>query len=148
MDKVWVDMCGPILVITGLSLGIVVYFIPSITAGKRKHPQYASIFIVNLLLGWTFIGWVIALVWSASATSRDGSDVATEDPPALVIAPSVSKCPMCFRAVPAGARACLGCGNQLSTAGVKKSSSTCSSCGLPIFTDGDCVYCSKIAKIR
>jgi len=40
------------------------YFIPSIVANNRKHKQFTAIFILNLFFGWTFIGWVAALIWS------------------------------------------------------------------------------------
>jgi hypothetical protein len=40
------------------------YFIPSINAYSRKHKNTAAIFALNLLLGWSFLGWVGALVWS------------------------------------------------------------------------------------
>ena len=30
----------------------------------------AAILILNLLLGWTCLGWVIALVWSFTAVER------------------------------------------------------------------------------
>jgi Superinfection immunity protein len=39
-----------------------VYFLPTIVAAR--HPNSSAIFVLNLLLGWTFIGWVIALVWA------------------------------------------------------------------------------------
>lgn len=45
-------------------IGIVAYFIPTIVAGLRHHRQALPIFALNLLLGWTFLGWVAALVWS------------------------------------------------------------------------------------
>lgn len=45
---------------------VAVYFIPAI-AGKDKK-NATSIFLLNLFLGWTFIGWVVALVW---ATTKD-----------------------------------------------------------------------------
>jgi hypothetical protein len=32
-------------------------------AGFRRHPNKGAIIIFNLFLGWTFIGWVVALVW-------------------------------------------------------------------------------------
>jgi hypothetical protein len=38
------------------------YFLPSIIAHHKRH--FGAIFILNLLTGWTFIGWVIALVWA------------------------------------------------------------------------------------
>ena len=45
----------------------VVYFLPSIIAARRYHPNGAPIYVVNLFLGWTLIGWVIALAWSLTA---------------------------------------------------------------------------------
>ena len=38
-----------------------VYFLPAITARERKVPEVGTVFILNLLLGWTLIGWVVAL---------------------------------------------------------------------------------------
>jgi len=38
-----------------------VYFLPSLIAGRRKVPNAGSVFVLNLFLGWTLIGWVIAL---------------------------------------------------------------------------------------
>ncbi|WP_062390960.1 superinfection immunity protein [Pseudomonas abietaniphila] len=53
-------------------IGVVIYFLPTINAKGRKHPNAPAIFLLNLFLGWTLVGWVVALVWSASAIS-DGS---------------------------------------------------------------------------
>jgi len=44
--------------------GFVLYFLPSIFALARSKRDALSIFVVNLLFGWTAIGWVIALVWA------------------------------------------------------------------------------------
>jgi len=46
------------------------YLIPSIIGFSRKHQNAAAIFALNLLLGWTFLGWVAALVWSVTATRK------------------------------------------------------------------------------
>ena len=43
---------------------LLVYFIPSIIAGGRKHPQKLAIFLLNLFTGGTGIGWIAALVWA------------------------------------------------------------------------------------
>lgn len=40
------------------------YFLPSIEARINAQPNFMSIFIVNLLLGWTLIGWVVAISWA------------------------------------------------------------------------------------
>ena len=43
------------------------YFLPTIIAGRRKHHNLPAIIAVNLLLGWTLLGWLIALIWSLTA---------------------------------------------------------------------------------
>lgn len=40
------------------------YFIPTIVAYANKKENATAILLLNLFLGWTFIGWVVALVWS------------------------------------------------------------------------------------
>jgi len=40
------------------------YLLPSIVARKRRHPNETAIVVLNVLAGWTFIGWVGALVWA------------------------------------------------------------------------------------
>jgi hypothetical protein len=53
----------------GIALVIIVlaiYFLPTIVAGRRYHNNMMAIFVVNLFLGWTFLGWVGALVWSCT----------------------------------------------------------------------------------
>jgi len=47
-----------------LAIGLLIYFLPAIAGSGKKHS--AGIFILNLFLGWTFLGWVIALVWAVS----------------------------------------------------------------------------------
>ena len=42
----------------------VLYFLPAIIAFARSKRDAVSILVLNLLLGWTAIGWVIALVWA------------------------------------------------------------------------------------
>jgi hypothetical protein len=42
------------------------YLLPAIIASKRGHKNSAPIFVVNLFLGWTVIGWVGCLAWGLS----------------------------------------------------------------------------------
>ncbi len=37
------------------------YFVPSLIAFGRKVPNAGSVLVVNIFLGWSLIGWVIAL---------------------------------------------------------------------------------------
>lgn len=45
---------------------IALYFVPTIIAVKRKKKNAASIGLLNFFLGFTFIGWVIALIWAVA----------------------------------------------------------------------------------
>ena len=45
----------------------VAYFVPFAIAKARKHHNSDAILMVNLLLGWTVIGWIVALIWAATA---------------------------------------------------------------------------------
>lgn len=53
-----------------LSIGILgcityyLYFLPTVIATKKKHSNTTAIFLVNLLLGFTGIGWIVALIFS------------------------------------------------------------------------------------
>lgn len=44
--------------------GFVMYFLPSIIAFARSKRDTTAILILNFFLGWTMIGWVVALVWA------------------------------------------------------------------------------------
>jgi hypothetical protein len=48
---------------------LVLYFLPSIVAVGRKVTHQGSVIVINLFLGWSFIGWVVALAM-ACRTSR------------------------------------------------------------------------------
>ncbi|PIP19795.1 MAG: hypothetical protein COX41_01060 [Candidatus Omnitrophica bacterium CG23_combo_of_CG06-09_8_20_14_all_41_10] len=40
------------------------YFLPTFIAFLRHHKNKLAIFLLNLFLGWTILGWVVSLVWS------------------------------------------------------------------------------------
>lgn len=47
-----------------LILLIVIYFLPTIVVLSRKKTNGAAIILLNFLLGWTFIGWIVAFIWA------------------------------------------------------------------------------------
>jgi hypothetical protein len=49
-----------------------VYFLPAIIAGVRNHHQRSAITVLNLVAGWTLVGWVVALVWAFVAPPPKG----------------------------------------------------------------------------
>lgn len=48
-------------------LAAAVYLAPAAIAYNREHTNRVAIFVFNLFLGWTLLGWVIALVWAVAA---------------------------------------------------------------------------------
>lgn len=44
-----------------LAIALAVYFLPIIVAARRSHRQAGMVFVINLFLGWTLVGWVVAL---------------------------------------------------------------------------------------
>jgi hypothetical protein len=47
-----------------IGFGFVSYFLPSIIALARSKRDITAIVLLNLFLGWTVIGWIVALVWA------------------------------------------------------------------------------------
>lgn len=47
-----------------------VYLIPTIIAGFRRHRNGVAILVVNFFLGWTLLGWILALVWAVWEEKR------------------------------------------------------------------------------
>lgn len=43
---------------------LVVGFLPSILAIQNKHKNRTAIIVLNILGGWTGIGWLVALIWA------------------------------------------------------------------------------------
>ncbi|WP_419863601.1 superinfection immunity protein [Candidatus Poriferisodalis sp.] len=41
-----------------------VYLLPSVVAASTRHRHTAAIAALNVLLGWTIAGWLIAFVWA------------------------------------------------------------------------------------
>jgi hypothetical protein len=48
---------------------LILYFVPSLVALMRGHLSAAAIFVLNLVFGWTFVGWIIALIWSLTGNT-------------------------------------------------------------------------------
>ena len=53
--------------ISWLFVALAIYFIPLIVAKIRRHDNIVAIAILNIVLGWTFLGWLAALLWSLNS---------------------------------------------------------------------------------
>jgi hypothetical protein len=77
---------APMLVLI-VVLGGALYFLPTIVRELRGVKHHAGIFVLNLLLGWTLLGWVAALVWAFQAKTPSQAWPSA--------APVVPVCPRC-----------------------------------------------------
>lgn len=59
---------GGLILLTMLVLFL--YLLPAFIAYERSHRQRHAILILNVVFGWSFVGWIIALIWSAMS-ARD-----------------------------------------------------------------------------
>jgi hypothetical protein len=54
---------------SALLVVLALYFLPSIVAVARRITHQGSVVVINVFLGWTFVGWVVALAM-ACRTNR------------------------------------------------------------------------------
>ena len=88
----------------------IAYLFPTAIAYQRGHQSQGGIATLNILLGWSLIGWVIALIWSCSAVRRStqvtgpAQDGQRQDGPL---------CPYCRAEVDPRAKKCRHCGEWI-----------------------------------
>jgi len=97
-----------------LAVAVAAYFLPLIIAVMRSHPNAGALAALNLLLGWTLLGWVGALVWSLLSKPQRATDAQSQ---AIAEKYGVSakyrKCPECAELVLKEAKKCKHCQSEL-----------------------------------
>ena len=53
--------------------GVCGYMAPFLLAATRRARSAKAIFLVNLILGWTLVGWLGALIWAGAGASKTPS---------------------------------------------------------------------------
>lgn len=86
---------------------ILLYFLPAIIAHNKR--DFAAIFLVDLLFGWTVIGWIIALIWACSSETRPQPHVMVLAGPAAI----ARYCCRCGAVTVPAARYCGICGTAM-----------------------------------
>jgi hypothetical protein len=87
-----------------LLAGLAIYFLPLLIANARNHHQLGLIFFINLIIGWTGIGWLATLFWAAVSRPQRIDGISPE---------THVRCPECQELILKGARVCKHCGTRL-----------------------------------
>lgn len=90
-----------------LVFATLLYFLPTVIAIVFRHESDASgIFLVNFFLGWTIVGWWVALIW-ALASKGSSNEVR------YIPVSSGRFCSQCGTLSPYGAHFCSACGHAV-----------------------------------
>ena len=52
-------------------LAIILYFVPTYIAIYRNANGKSIIFILNILIGWTFVAWILLIVVALSINKKE-----------------------------------------------------------------------------
>lgn len=47
---------------------VCIYFIPAALAYHRRHKNRLSVLMLNIFLGWSGLGWIVALIWACTSS--------------------------------------------------------------------------------
>jgi len=64
-------MLGNTTNILMLLVVVVIYMLPTLIAFGREHPRRQEITVINILLGWTLIGWIAVFLWALLVQTED-----------------------------------------------------------------------------
>lgn len=57
-----------------IAMLVILYFFPACLAVSRKHCNALAIFALNAFLGWTGLGWGVALIWACTSNVRQTAE--------------------------------------------------------------------------
>jgi hypothetical protein len=60
-------MLGNTTTILLLLAVVALYLLPTLIAFGREHPHRQDVALVNILFGWTLIGWIAVFLWASLA---------------------------------------------------------------------------------
>lgn len=60
--------------------GIAAYWVPAFVAWRRNVRSRGSVVVINAFLGWTVIGWVVALAMACRSVDRPADGWETAQP--------------------------------------------------------------------
>jgi hypothetical protein len=88
---IWIGYESPyalMAILLGIS-SLIICFLPAIAGRKKRNA--GAIFALNFSLGWTLVGWVVALVWAYAKDLAHVVQVAAAAPATAVLCSSCGK---------------------------------------------------------
>lgn len=82
LERGWVRVLLSLAIVFALALAwspanagvvataVAVYMLPTYVAALRERHRMAPVALVNALVGWTVVGWFVALVWATTGDTR------------------------------------------------------------------------------
>ena len=130
-----------------LTLSFLLYFAPALLATSRRNPNAAAIWLTNLFVGWTVIGWIITLVWALGSPAPP--PLAYVVPAGAASSPYASPAPYATGPVPTGASPTWSAVHTGSAPGDFATAAdqprTCVACGRPMPPDARfCPSCGSV----
>ena len=95
-----------------LAIVLCAYFLPALIATIKGRPNKGAIWALNILGGWTVVGWVVSFIW-ALTSGRPAAATVVVNAAAPGLHGRTRKCPACAEEVMAEARKCKHCGEGL-----------------------------------
>jgi len=114
------------LFILAIVLGL--YFLPGILATARHAKNAAPVWVIDIFLGWTLVGWVVALAMAFGETREEA-----DRPRYVVQAVPISSTPPSPVLVPVS--------NQPTPTPIANLAQSCGSCGQPAGVGRFCQNC-------
>jgi hypothetical protein len=75
LSSIAISIIGVIVIGDIALLSAAMYLLPTLIGRLRRVPDLGSVAVINVLLGWTLLGWVAALALALRSTAGPGAAV-------------------------------------------------------------------------
>ena len=104
---------GKVVAFSFFIVAPLLYLLPTLEALLKEHPNLPAIGLVNVLLGWSLLGWVVAEVWALKKPEPVAAVAVAGAPTAFATPRETKTCPYCAEEILVAAVKCKHCGSEL-----------------------------------